>query len=62
MIGCSIDFIDDSELSAKSEHIIDLSTPIIIPNKEAGSYVLKLIFVTGETTFKPVCDNFEYFE
>ena len=60
MLGCSIDFIDDSELSAKSTHTIDLSTPITLPDEDTSKYVLKLIFVSDQTTFIPFCDNFEY--
>ncbi|MBQ3124744.1 MAG: hypothetical protein IJC09_04915 [Clostridia bacterium] len=62
MLGCSIDFIDDSELSAKSTHTIKLSTPITVPDADTTRYALKLIFTNGEKTFTPICDNFEYFE
>ncbi len=62
MIGCSIDFIDDIKLSAKETHTIDLSTLITLPNDDTSKYVLKLIFVSDETTFKPICDNFKYYE
>ena len=61
MVGCSIDFIDD-ELSEKSTHTIKLSTPITVPDADTARYALKLIFTNGETTFTPICDNFEYFE
>ena len=59
MKACSIDFIDDSEMSAKSTHTINLSNPITLTG-DTSRYILKVLFITDNTKFTPLCDNFEY--
>ncbi len=59
MKACSIDFIDDSEMSAKSTHTINLSNPITLSG-DTSRYILKVLFITDNTKFTPLCDNFEY--
>jgi len=59
MISCSVDFLDDSGLSSKSMHTINLRNPLYLSG-DVSRYVLKLIFINARTELMPVGNAFLY--
>ena len=59
MIDCSVDFIDDSELSAKTVHTVKLSKPLELSGN-TDKYMLKLIFIKDTKTLDPLCRVYQF--
>ena len=59
MIDCSVDFIDDSELSAKTTHTVNLTKPLKLSGN-ADKYMLKLIFIKDTNTLNPLCKFYQF--
>ena len=59
MLDCSVDFIDDSEISAKTNHTITLGNPLKLSG-DTSRYMLKLIFIKDNELLSPLCNFYQY--